>query len=518
MARRPQPHRALNRKHLLGVALAACFPTLVSAQSWRIEPSIATTVTATSNSGLSFSQDKNSDLITDVEPRLVLEGKGASFTLNGNLAAHALVYANSSQANRLLPSGTLALNANLVERWIYFDASAVLEQIAADPYTVRADTESSLNKISSVQYRFSPYLQHSFTPSLALSMRSDNVWTRRRGEFADTDPRRNSVNEKQIFLLEQKPLPFGYSFEASQDKTSYVTGVETVLQIGSARAVGTYALDPTFTVGLTAGSEKSEYALSSSRDKIVGGRFTWAPTERSELRGSYESRFFGAGGSLQWSHRSPFLGIYLDASRQPSASGASFLLNPNGGDVQTLLDAIFTTRYPNPAERAIIVKNVISGLGVPSVLGQPVEVFADYAQLRDAVNASVAFQGVRSTLITRVYAVRSRQLNVSGTPYVPTLGIASDNYQKGMSIDFNRRLTSTLTADLGFAYAALDGLGIAEGQSTRSTAIRLGLTQALSPKTKVTVGTRYLKSELVAPGQDASAAELAAFAGMVHRF
>lgn len=494
--------------------------TLAASRAWRIEPSIGATVTTTSNSGMAFSPAKaEKDVILDVEPRLTVRGRSASFTLDGSVAARALVYAGSTQENRLLPSGNMALNANLVDRWLYFDTSVLLEQVAADPYTTRADDASSINKINSLQYRFSPYLQHSFTPSLSLTVRSDNIWTKRRGEFNQNDPRRNSKQEKESLVFEQKPLPLGLSIEAARETTSFMTGVETVLQIGSARAIVSYALDPTFVVGLVGGTERSEYTLSQSTDNIVGTRVLWVPTERTELKADYEKRFFGTGGTLQLKHRSPFVALSVNLSRQPSALGTSFLLNPAvGGDTQTLLDAIFTTRYPNPAERAVIVNNVISGLGISSNLGQPVEVFADYAQLTTASSVSAAFQGVRSTVVARLFTSRSRQLNPEDTPFVPTLGIIADNTQKGLSIDFNRRLTRTLSTDVGLGYSMIEGLAAAEGLSTKNFALRLGLTQALSPRTKVTLGARYLRTDLVTVGQEASAKEVATFIGMTHRF
>jgi uncharacterized protein (PEP-CTERM system associated) len=497
----------------------AAAAALAAARAWRFEPSIGATVTTTSNSGLAFSPTKpEKDIITDIEPRLTVRGRGATFTLEGSLGARGLTYANSTQENRILPSGTITLNVNLIDRWLYFDTSALLEQVAADPYTTRADEASSVNKINSLQYRFSPYLQHSFTPSLSLIARSDNIWTKRRGEFNQTDPRRNSRQEKESLVFEQKPLPFGFSIEASQETTSYDTGIETILQLGSARAVVSYALDPTFVIGLIGGTEKSEYSLSKSTDNISGVRVLWLPTERTELKADYEQRFFGTGGSLQWSHRSPFIGFYWNVSRQPSALGTSFLLNPAGGDVQTLLDAIFRTRYPNPADRAVVVKNVISGLGISAGLGQPVEVFADYAQLTTSSNVSAVFQGVRSTVITRLFSSRSRQLNPESTPFVPSLGIAADNAQRGLSIDINRRLTRTLSADLGMGYSLIEGLGVAQGQSTKNMALRLGFTQALTPKTKATLGARYLRTDLVTAGQEASAKEVATFVGLMHRF
>lgn len=489
---------------------------LSAARAWRIEPSVGALVTATNNSGFSFSSERERDLIVDIEPRLRVRGRGASFTLDGDVGLKALVYTASTQENRLLPNGKLALNANLVDRWLYFDLSGLAEQVAADPYTTRADTESGLNKINSLQYRFSPYLQHSFTPSLSLSLRNDNIWTDRRGEFVGNDPRRDSVVKRNSGRFELLPQPLGFSVEGAQETTQYRGGdTATVLDLTQARGVVTYALDPTFIVGLVGGKERSKYTLSSTTDTITGLRLSWAPTERTELKGVYEQRFFGAGGSLQWTHRSPFVAFNFTAAREPNALGTSFQLNPGGGNVQTLLDAIFTTRYPNPAERAIIVGNVIAGLGVPSVLGSPVEVFADYAQLRDSINLSAVFQGVRTTVSTRLYASKSRQLTQEDAPFVPVVGLQADNKQRGFAVDITRRLTSTLAAEAGVAYSSIEGLGAASGQSTKNTTVRFGLTQALTPKTKATVGARYLRTDLSTIG---SAKEVATFAGLTHRF
>ena len=492
---------------------------LSEARAWRFEPSIGTTITATNNSGFSFSSEKERDVIVDVEPRLRVRGRGASFTLEGDVGLKALVYTHSTQENRLLPTGTMALNANLIERWLYFDVSGLAAQEAADPYTTRADTESSLNKINSLQYRFSPYLQHRFTPAVSVLLRSDNIWTERRGEFSQTDPRRNSVVKRDSFQFEQLPQPLGFSIEAAQETTKYRSGDDApVLDLASGRGVISYALDPTFIVGLVGGKERSEYTLSSTTDTIAGIRVSWAPTERTELKGVYEQRFFGKGGSLQWTHRSPFIAFSFNAAREPNALGTSFQLNPGAGTVESLLDAIFTTRYPNPADRAIIVSNVMAGLGVPSVLGSPVEVFADYAQLRDSVSLSAVFQGVRSTVSTRVYAIKSRQLVQEDAPFVPIVGLQADNTQRGFAVDFTRRLTPTLTAEAGVGYSLIEGLAAAAGQSTKNSTIRFGLTQALTPRTRATVGARYLRTDLVTIGAEASAKEVAAFVGLTHRF
>jgi uncharacterized protein (PEP-CTERM system associated) len=496
-----------------------------AARAWRFEPTLGATATATNNRSMSFGSTAEKDIVTDIEPRLNVYGRSSKFTFQGSVGAHLLLNANSTPQSRvlpqILPAGLLTLNANVIDRWLYFDAAATAEQVASDPYGARVEAENPVNKLNSLSYRFSPYLQHAFTPSLSLLARSDSTWSRRRGEFSATDPRRNSSVQRESVIFEQKPQPLGLSIEGFQEETRFVNTTETLLLIGRGQAVVTYLVDPTFSIGIVGGKEKSKYALTSSADQIVGTRILWIPTERTELKGVYEQRFFGTGGSLELKHRSPFFSLALNVSREPSILGTSFVLDPagpTGGDVRTLLDEIFKTRYPNPADRAVVVGSVISGLGVPSVLGQPVEVFSDYAQLTSAAGISLIFQGSRSTVIARLYARRSRQLRPEDTPFIPTLGIGADNTQEGLSLDFNRRLTRSLSVDLGLGLSSIKGLAAATGLSTKNAAIRLGFTQALTPKTKATLGARYQRVDQVAIGQDASAKEIAAFVGMVHSF
>jgi uncharacterized protein (PEP-CTERM system associated) len=183
-----------------------------------------------------------------------------------------------------------------------------------------------------------------------------------------------------------------------------------------------------------------------------------------------------------------------------------------------LLDAIFTTRYPDPAQRAIVVNSVIAGLGAPNVLGEPLEVFSGYAQLRDSVNAAVAFQGVRSTAVVRVYGVRLRQLNRESAPFIPGVTLQADNLQKGASIDISRKLTTTYTADLSFGFSDIVGKGLADGQETKNKNIRLTLGQELSPRTKFNYGLRYQVDDIVDPTVERTVKETAVFLGVIHRF
>ena len=215
--------------------------------------------------------DTTRDLIVDVEPRLIVRGRGASFTLEGNLGAKGLLYTQRSQENRILPTGTLALNANLVDRWFYVDVSGLAEQIAADPYSVRRlgqqPQQDQLVPVS--DQPVSATQLHAF--AVADSTQRQHL-DARRGKFNDADPRRNFVVNNNTLLFEQRPQPFGFSLEGKQEETRYLTGQETILKTASGRAVASYALDPTFVAGVVGGRERSEYALSTTTDVIAGFR------------------------------------------------------------------------------------------------------------------------------------------------------------------------------------------------------------------------------------------------------
>jgi uncharacterized protein (PEP-CTERM system associated) len=285
-----------------------------------------------------------------------------------------------------------------------------------------------------------------------------------------------------------------------------------------------YAFDPTLTFGIVGGSEQSEFRQIKSRDSIRGFRFRWLPTERSDLNVSVERRFFDTGWNVSWSHRSPFLAMSANLARQPSSQPSSFLLPTTGGDLRSLIDAAFTTRYPNPNERAVIVNAAVANLGANSATAIAVEVFSDYAQLQNRASASVALLSPRSVMTLSLYTLKSEQLVRADAP--PPVGALppADNKQVGASASFNRRLTTTLTVEAGLSAAKTTGLAAAAGDSTTSASARLAASQGLSPKTRLFIGGRLQHAKVVlfdtltSVESSASVREVAGFLGIEHKF
>ena len=486
-----------------------------SAQTWRVEPSARATVTATNNSGYVNGITTGSDAVVELIPRVTLKGQGARFRLEAFAEADSLIYINKTVTDELNPRARLALNTTAIERWIYLDLGAGIQQVASNPYvTVSNGTVPSI-RLDTTQYRLSPYVNHEFSPTVSVVYRNDNIWTRRSDAIAAADPRRDSLFQSNTFAFTQRPIPFGYALEANQERTKYTNSPDATLQLAAARAVLTYAFDPNLAVGVVSGRERNEFASTTEYDTIRGMRLRWRPSERTDLNASVERRFFDKGWDVLWSHRSPFLAMNVSLNRQPASQPTSFLIPAAGNNFRSLVDAAYTTRYPNPVERAVIVDNAIAAFGASATATGPLEAYSDYAQVQQRAAASVAFLSPLTALTFQFFTLRSEQLQRNTAGAIPLPPTVSDNTQLGGSVAFNRRLTSTASIEAAVSGVKVEGIGASQGQASSSKTVRLSGTQAMGPKTQVFAGARrqISNSTVVRPTQ-----ESALFLGIDHKF
>ena len=486
-----------------------------SGQTWRVEPSTRATVTATNNSGYVNGIDTSSDVVVELIPRLALKGQSARFKLDAFVEADSLIYLNKSVTDELNPRARLALNTTAIERWLYLDLGAGIQQVAGNPYVSVSNGNFPSIRLDTTQYRLSPYLDHAFSPTVSVVYRNDNIWTRRNDVIAAADPRRDSEFQSNTFAFTQRPIPFGYAVEANQERTKYTNSPDATLQLAAARAVLTYAFDPGLAVGLVAGRERNEFASRTEYDSIRGMRLRWRPSERTDLNASVERRFFDTGWDVLWSHRSPFVAMNVNLNRQPASQPTSFLVPAAGGNFRSLVDAAYTTRFPNPVERAVIVDNAIAAFGASASATGPLEAYSDYAQVQQRATVSVAFLSPLTALTFQLFNLKSEQLqrNTAGTvPLPPTV---ADNTQLGGSVAFNRRLTSTASIEAAVSGVKVEGIGASQGLASSSKTVRLTGNQAIGPKTQVFAGARrqISKSTIVRSTQ-----ESALFLGIDHKF
>ncbi|WKB53916.1 TIGR03016 family PEP-CTERM system-associated outer membrane protein [Eleftheria terrae] len=477
---------------------------------------MTTTLTATSNSTYGQSGKAHGDVLLDVAPRLRLQRDGARLKLSGEVGANAVHYARGTLADRLLPNARLSLESQPVEQWLRLDANAAVEQSASDAFAGQPEAGSSLNQATTKRLRVAPAIDRRLSPTLALLARSEHAWTRRSGDDSATSAGGDRVyQQQQLVRLSRQPLPFGGSVEYSRDDASYGGDSISALELEAIRLVASYAVDPELVLSLVAGHERSAFLGTDESDAIYGARLQWSPTERTELQAAVERRFMGTGWNLQWQHRSPFVALTVRASRQPVALSTSQRLGSSGGDTASLLDAILTTRHPDPVQRRQLVQDMIARLGLPAQLLRPVELFSNYAQLEQDTSASLALLGRRTTLTATLYVRKLERLRRADDPLADLGGGSADNEQRGIAFNLNRRLSATTQADLGLSWARVVGQGLLEGSRSHEKVLRAGLHHNLSPQTQVSVG---LRRALLDSSVTGSAQESAGFVGLGHRF
>ncbi len=493
-----------------------CWASTAAAQTWRVEPSIKATTTATNNSGFASATDLGGDVILEVTPRLAATGRGAMYTLNGTVQADSVTYTRNTVANQFIPKANLAANATAIDRWLYLDAGVELEQFTGNPFSAASSGSLPEQRRRATQYRLSPYIDHAFTPSVSLLYRSDNAWSRvTRNDAVTAQQRSESELHSHSLAFIQRPLPFGYALEAKQEAVDFVGGESSRVESESARAVLTYAVDPTLILGAVMGAERNTIASSTSRETIRGLRVRWRPSERTDLDASAERRFFNSGWNLTWSHRSPFAAMNLDLSKQVASRPTSIVLANTGGDLRRLIDAAYTTRFPNPTERAAVVDAALATFGASAGTTGPIAVFSDYAQLERRAAFTVAFLSPLSVLTVGLFSSEAIQLQRPDAPALPLPPINADNAQIGGSAVFGRRLTTTFTLGASLSGVKIEGRGTAQGQSTSTKTASLSGNQQVAPTTRLVGGAR---PPLTHTNVVRSTRETAAFIGIEHRF
>ena len=470
------------------------------------------TVSGTDNGALGAPGQERRDVIGSLRPRMVLDHRGAGLEYQLDAAATLLGYANGTQTGGVLPDVHGSMKATVVERLFFVDASARIFRSVVDPFGARADDTTGANRRTQSNYRISPFLQRDLSPTTSILARHEaNVTINAAGEGS------RLVTEQTLLRLERQPVPFGASAELSRLRSESSGPADSSFTLSTARARATAALPGRDVVlGVSVGADRSEFLLSRNDDAFYGVNAQWRPSPRTDLAASVERRFFGVGGEFSFRHRMPFMSMSITARRLPTMSTASLGVVAQGTDIRGFLDAILTTRYPDPTVRGNLVEGIVSSGGLQSRLPDAVDIVSQYPQLQSSFEATWVLLGRRNTASVKLYGLTARQLTRDGDP-LGAIVANSDSHQRGGSAQLSHRLTPELSADLVVERSRIEGLGAREGEVSDQRSERLSLTQQLSPRTGVSAGVQRTRFTTTAAGQHAYDATLF-FVGMKHRF
>lgn len=501
------------RATVLAAALAAAGQAHAQAAppSFLLEPYVSATLTATDNSSFEQRGNASSDTILTTGAGFSVRARGAHTKIDGRFGFDATHYLQNTREDRVLPNGALGLNSELVDNWVYVDASLLSQQTSRDVLAARTDNTTSFNRISLTRYQVAPYVERDLSPTMKLQARTDQSWTRSSGEGATSET--DAHVQRHLVRIEDKPHPLGWSAEFSRDDTRYRDQDDSALVEDTLRVTGSYLIDEQFQLGAVVGSERIKTIDQKESSTLYGLDAAWRPDPRTDLSTRVERRSFGTGWEGKFAHRTPFYAFNIGFSRQPTTYAQTLGTGARGGNIAQLLDAMLTTRYPDPNERARLVADLIARQGLPTSLGEPLSIVSSGAQLSRAINASVVFNGTRHTLSFSFFSENIEALQLDDDS---VLAPARDRtQQRGLAVEFNRRLTPLTSLALLARFARTETQTLVQQGDSREKQFSATITTTLGPSTTASAGLRRQSIKSTTAGD---ADETALVAGINHRF
>lgn len=498
--------------------------------------SAGATETYTSNANYSVTSLAQGDFVTSITGGLQINGEGARLKVNGSISGTATLYAGQSQNNSFAPQVNLSGTLEAIEKFAYLEARATVSQTFISPFGAQpADlVNATQNRYTQQTYEVSPYIQGRLgSTDVSYQVRDDSFWTvaSNYGNSSSGVPNTyaNALSASMNSAAKQG------SWKLTYDRLYYDNGLANaanapgVVDVGAgstttqiARLIVTYQIDPFLQIAPRIGYEKDDFPLRSTSDVVYGIGGQWNPGDRTQVGGFWEHRFFGDSYQLNISHRLPRAALSANFSRGLSSFPQLALAIPAGAALAQFLDAAFTTRIADPAERAAAVAQFLATSGLPPLLASPVNFYATTLTLQQSATASLVLIGALNSLSFTIFRVESEAVSGAGNVLPPALQFGQNNTQTGGGVAFSHRLTAftSLTANVTYSTTTADTtstVALAGNRSTNGSAT-LNLSTQFGPKTSGSTGVSYSRSRFPGDTNIGTSSALNVFASVSHTF
>jgi uncharacterized protein (PEP-CTERM system associated) len=445
-------------------------------------------------------------------PSLRVTEKGARTSLVGNISLPVLLYARTgSENNNAYPSVDLLGDLALVENWLHVEGQVTISQQYFNPFGAQplGLENATQNRYQSDTYRISPYVKGVTPGNVSYELRNNDVWTNVHNTPVTSDDFRYTQFKGNAAQTEST-----VGWQADFDVNDVVVNNGDKFHSRLVRFQPVYKVDPQLKLVATAGYEENHFPTDDSSNAIYGGAFEWHPTPRTNVTGSLEHRFFGAGYLFSFDHRTPLSVWTLHLSRNTSSYPQQLANLPAGADVSALLNGLFLTTIPDPALRQQAIDQFIRDRGLPSVLSSPLNLYSQQVFLQESQTASVGLLGTRNTVVLTIFNVRSQPISASGDALTLPVNFGDNSRQTGISLLWSHKLTPAVALDTTIERFRTVANPPLEG-TTNQTAVRVAVSTPLSARTTMFGGARYqtLSSDVATNYNEA-----AAFIGITYTF
>lgn len=493
------------------------------AEKWTLSASAGATETYNHYSGEGQPSD---GFVTSLTAALGFSGDGARLKINGTVSGTELLYAGQGQSNTFAPSANIAGHLEAIERFFFVDTTANVSQTYLSPFGAQPGnlTVPTNNRYTSESYSVSPYIKGVLGSQVAYLVRDDNGWTTSQ-TFGDSSLKAPGTywNNLDAEANSVAGGPAGWSVQYTRQNYDSGAGTGTyILQLG--RAIASYRVDPELDLSLRGGYESDRFPQASTIGNstsggFYGGGLHWRPTERTDLSGFWEHHFFGSSYSWQLTHRLPNVALSASFARGLSSFPQLALAVPAGVPVAQFLDLAFTTRIPDPVERALAVAQFLAQSGLPPTLVSPLNVYSTAVTLQNTAALSAVWVGALNSIGFTLFRSESEAVSGQGSTLPPELQFGVNNVQTGGGANYSHRLSAFTNLVAGATYTSTrpnsTEVSVANAR-TRNLNSFVSLSTQFTPKTSGSVGVSYFVFDSDSVGGKPST--LSAYASISHTF
>jgi len=500
-------------------ALALLVPAAGTAETFRVQTSLSILETLTNNVNLSPSGSAQGDLVTQLTPGITFNEVGARASLTGSLSVPIVLYAKTgAENNTAYVNANLLGNVEVIEKFFFIEAVASASPQYFTPFGPQPQglANATQNRYQSVFYRVSPYIKGGRAGDIEYLVRNDSIWD---SPYSTPFSVNNSFTNQTVANVGKQAPQLGWLLEYNRTSVQFSNNSGSPLLTELSRLRLTHSPDPQLTLGVSGGYENNDYTFSHSSGPIYGVGARWFPTERTNVEALWEHRFFGSSYLFNFSHRTPLSVWLAQASRNITTYPQQVASLPAGVDIPSLLNQLFLSSLPDPAQRQAAVDQFIINRGLPTTLSSPVNVYTQQITLQTSASASVGLLGARNSIFLTAFYLQSQPITAAGNDIPGFIAGFNANTQVGANIVWTHPLTPSLTlvtsGTISRTESNLDPSSLGFFSPTRQGYATIGLSTQLSPNTSVNGGIRYqvLHAD---PGNGYN--EAAIFAGLSHTF
>lgn len=219
----------------------------------------------------------------------------------------------------------------------------------------------------------------------------------------------------------------------------------------------------------------------------------WVPSPRTRVAVDYGQRFFGKSYGVTLEHRTPLTVWRFTDSRSLSLGGGGSSLR---GTAYDLFFAQFASTEPDPAKRADLVNGFLRLNGIDPQTSLNLDFLRSAATVQDRQDLSVAWRGVRNTVMLMFTRSGTRRIDDGNTVF-GDLALSNNIDQRGISVDWSHRLTPH--SSLSLLVSQQQGRGQLASQDSWQRQYLLQYMLSPSAKSNLIVGMRVGQYER--PGQ-----------------